>query len=221
MLATSRVLREFTVATEVTPLALHWTMCMAAELHQSMYPESDWFNNCFKCKLNARLVGGSGGRETPTQLSPRDCLPPGLASPRVIPGNLSCSVISISTPHSPLTPPSQVTKTGASQVAQAPGWAPGSGPLVLVAAGPSSTDSRCRPSRSRGDNTCCCCISQHSQSRDNDNTVTVTMTTHTTHKHTHAQTQTHTHTSYNTQTHAHTHMQRGQLLLHIRTQSVP
>ena len=113
MLATSRVLREFTVATEVTPLALHWTMCMAAELHQSMYPESDWFNNCFKCKLNARLVGGSGGRETPTQLSPRDCLPPGLASPRVIPGNLSCSVISISTPHSPLTPPSQVTMAGA------------------------------------------------------------------------------------------------------------
>ena len=45
----SRVLREFTVATEVTPLALHWTMCMAAELHQSMYPKSDWFNNCFKC----------------------------------------------------------------------------------------------------------------------------------------------------------------------------
>ena len=45
----SRVLREFTVATEVTPLALHWTMCMAAELHQSTYPESDWFNNCFKC----------------------------------------------------------------------------------------------------------------------------------------------------------------------------
>ena len=37
----SRVLREFTVATEVTPLALHWTMCMAAELHQSMHPESD------------------------------------------------------------------------------------------------------------------------------------------------------------------------------------
>ena len=30
VLASSGVLREFTVATEVTPLALHWTMCMAA-----------------------------------------------------------------------------------------------------------------------------------------------------------------------------------------------
>ena len=40
VLASSGVLREFTVATEVTPLALHWTMCMAAEL-QPAYP--DWF----------------------------------------------------------------------------------------------------------------------------------------------------------------------------------
>ena len=101
VLASSRVLREFTVATEVTPLALHWTMCMAAEL-QPTYISRLVFKKCFECEKNSLEVVLAV--RTPTQLSPRDCLPPGLASPRVIPGNLSCSVISISTPL-PLTSP--------------------------------------------------------------------------------------------------------------------
>ena len=54
-----------------------------------------------------RMSNGKIEKETLTQLSPLDCLPPVLASPRVIPENLSCSVINMfsTTPPSPSLAP--------------------------------------------------------------------------------------------------------------------